>query len=83
MQVLDNIVSRDHQTSGYERKKIKNDISGERKKLLETKLNSKNVIKGINTEGFQPRKILGTIFEVDQKELRQKDQRSRKLRRMH
>ena len=44
--------------------KKKDSLRGNRK-LLETKLYSRNLVKGLNTWTFSPRKIPGTIHEVD------------------
>ena len=46
VQILGNIESRQHQTSG---EKIKKESLQSTRKLLETKLYSRNLIKGINT----------------------------------
>ena len=47
--------------------KIKKEYLRRARKLLETKLYGRNLVKGINTWAVPHRKILGTIFEVDQR----------------
>ena len=49
LKILCNIGSRHHQTSGDKRKRIKKCISGKRESFIESKLYSRNLIKGINT----------------------------------
>ena len=65
LRILGNIESEYRQTSGDERKKLKKSISGER----ETKLNSRNLIKGINTWAV----TLGPFLKCTRDELQQKD----------
>ena len=48
------------------KEKIKKEYLRRTRKLLETKLYSRNLIKRINTWAVTPRKIFGTILEVDQ-----------------
>ena len=47
--------------------KIKKEYLRRNKKLLETKLYGRNLIKGINTWAVSLCKIIGTILEVDQR----------------
>ena len=49
------------------KEKIKNEYFRKARKLLKTKLNSRNLIKGINTWAVPSCKILGTIFKVDER----------------
>ena len=49
------------------KEKIKKEYFKRTRKLLETELYCRNLIKGINTWAVPPRKILGTILEVDQR----------------
>ena len=53
------------------------------RKLLETKLNSRNLIKGINTWAVPLVKYSGPFLKWTRDELRQMDQRTRKLMTMH
>ena len=59
---------------------FKKNISG---KLLETKLSSRNLIKGINTWGISLVRYLGPFLKWTSEELRQMDQRTRKVMTMH
>ena len=54
-----------------------------KKKLLETKLNSRNLIKGINTWAVPLVRYSGPFLKWTSDELRQMDQRTRKLMTMH
>ena len=65
-----------------ETKKCKKSISGKRKKLLETKLYSRNLIKGINTWAVLA-KFSGQFLKWTKEELQQMDQRTRKLMLIH
>ena len=50
------------------KEKIKNEYLRRKRKLLEIKIQSRDLIKGINKHlGCPPRKILGTILIVDEK----------------
>ena len=51
------------------KEKIKKEYFRTTRKLFETKLSSRNLIKGINTWVVPPRKIFGAIFEVDQRRI--------------
>ena len=53
------------------------------RKLLETKLNSRNLIKGINTWAVPRVRYSGTFLKWTRDELKQMDQRTRKLMTMH
>ena len=53
------------------------------RKLLETKLNSRNLIKGINTWAVPLVRYSGPFLKWTRDELKQMDQRTRKLMTMH
>ena len=53
------------------------------RKLLETKLSSRNLIKGINTWAVPHVRYSGPFFKWTREELKQLDQRTRKLMTMH
>ena len=53
------------------------------RKLLETKLSSRNLIKGINTWAVPRVRYSGPFFKWTRDELKQMDQRTRKLMTMH
>ena len=53
------------------------------RKLLETKLSSRNLIKGINTWAVPLVRYLGLFLKWTREELKQMDQRTRKLMTMH
>ena len=53
------------------------------RKLLETKLNSRNLIKGINNWSVPLVRYSGPFFKWTRDELKQMDQRTRKLMTMH
>ena len=53
------------------------------RKLLETKLSSRNLIKGINTWAVLLVRYSGPFLEWTRDELKQMDQRTRKLMTMH
>ena len=53
------------------------------KKLLETKLNTRNLIKGKNSWAVALIRYLGPFLKWPREELKQMDQRSRKLMTMH
>ena len=63
--------------------KIKKKYLWRTKKLLETKLSSRNLIKGINTWAVPLVRYLGPFLKWTREELRQMDQRTRKLMTMH
>ena len=63
--------------------KIQKEYLRKTKKLLETKLSSRNLIKGINTWAVPLVKYLGPFLMWTRDELRQIDQRTRKLMTMH
>ena len=54
-----------------------------RRKLLETKFSSRNLIKGINTWAVPLVRYSGPFLKWTQQELKQMDQRTRKLMTMH
>ena len=53
------------------------------RKILETKLNSRNLIKGINTWAVPLVRYSGPFLKWTRDELKQMDQRTRKLMTMH
>ena len=53
------------------------------RKLLETKLSSRNLIKGINTWAVPRVRYTGPFLKWTREELKQMDQRTRKLMTMH
>ena len=63
--------------------KVKKEYLRRTRKLLETKLNSRNLIKGINTWAVPIMKYSGPFLKWTKEELRQIDQRTRKLMTMH
>ena len=63
--------------------KFKKNISGELKKLLETKLSSRNLIEEINTCAVLRVRYLGLFLKGTSDELKQMDQRTKKLMPMH
>ena len=63
--------------------KVKKEYLRRTRKLLETKLNSRNLIKGINTWAVPIIRYSGPFLKWTKKELRQIDQRTRKLMTMH
>ena len=58
-------------------------VSERTRKLLETKLSSRNLIKGINTWAVSLVRYSGPFLKWTRRELKQKDQRTRKLITMH
>ena len=66
LKILGDIGSRHHQTSGDETKILKKDYLRRTRKALETKLHSRNFIKGMNTWVFSSCKIFGTIIKMEQ-----------------
>ena len=63
--------------------KIEKEYIRRTRKLLETKLNSRNLIKGINTRAVSLVRYSGPFLKWTRDELRQMDQRTRKLMTMH
>ena len=63
--------------------KIQKEYLRRTRKLLETKLKSRNFIKGINTWAVPLVRYLGPFLKWTRDELRQMDQRTRKLMTMH
>ena len=53
------------------------------RKLLETKLSSRNLIKGINTSAVPQVRYSGLFLKRTREELKQMEQRTRKLMTMH
>ena len=80
LQILGNLRSRHHQTSGDERKKLRKNISG---KLFDIKLCSRTLIKGKILELFSSIRYSGPSFNWTREKLKQMDQRTRKLMAMH
>ena len=81
-QILGNIGSRYHQISRDE-KKIQKESLRRRRKLLETKLHSRNLIKEINTWTVPFIRYSGSFLKWTREELQQMDQRTRKLNMVH
>ena len=65
------------------KEKIKKDYLRRTRKLLETKLNCRNLIKGINTCAVPLVRYSGPFLKWTRDELKQMDQRTRKLKTMH
>ena len=63
--------------------KIQNEYLRRTRKLLETKLNSRNLIKGINTWAVPLVRNSGPNLKWNREESKQMDQRTRKLMTMH
>ena len=63
--------------------KIQKEYLRRTRKLLETKLSSKNLIKGINTRAVPIVRYSGPFLKWTRDELKQMDQRTRKLMTMH
>ena len=63
--------------------KIQKEYLRRTRKLLETKLNSRNLIKGIDTWAVPIVRYSGPFLKRTREELRQIDQRTRKLMTMH
>ena len=82
LQVIGNIGDGQHQTSGDGRK-IRNEYLRRTRKLLETKLCSRNVMKGINSWKVSFVWYSGPFLKWTREELRQMDQRTRKLMMMY
>ncbi len=60
--------------------KIQKEYLWRTRKLLETKLSSRNLIKGINAKAVQLVRYSGTFLKGTRDELKQMDQRTRKLK---
>ena len=71
-----------HQTSGNENK-IQKEYLRRTRKLLKTKLSCRNLIKGINTCAVPLVRYSGPFLKWIRDELKQMDQRTRKLMTMH
>ena len=80
LQILRNLGGWYNQTSGNEKQNLTKNISG---KLLETKLSSRNLMKGINTWAVSLVRYSGPFLKWTRDELWQMDQRTRKLMTMH
>ena len=65
------------------KEKIQKEYLRRTRKLLETKLNSRNLIKGINTWAVPLVRYSGPFLKWTRDELKQMDQRIRKLMTMH
>ena len=65
------------------KEKIQKEYLRRTRKLLETKLNSSNLIKGINTWAVPLVRYSGPFLKLTREELKQMDQRTRKLMTMH
>ena len=65
------------------KEKINKEYPRRTRKLLETKLSSRNLIKGINTWDVPLIRYLGAFLKWTREELKQMDQRTRKLMTMH
>ena len=65
------------------KEKIQKEYLRRTRKLLETKLNSRNFIKGINTWAVPLVGYSGPFLKWTRDELKQMDQRTRKLMTMH
>ena len=65
------------------KEKVKKEYLRRTRKLLETKLYSRNLIKGINTWAVPIIRYSGPFLKWTREELRQIDQKTRKLMTMH
>ena len=65
------------------KRKVKKEYLRRTRKLLETKLGSRNLFKGINTWAVPIIRYSGPFLKWTREELRQMDQRTRKLMTMH
>ena len=65
------------------KEKIQKEYLRRTRKLLETKLSGRNLIKGINTWAVPLVRYSGHFLKWTREELRQMDQRTRKLMTMH
>ena len=82
LQILGNIRSGRHQTSG-DFKKINKEYLRGTIEQLQTKLPSRNLIKGINTWAVALVRFSGPFFKWTREKIQQMDQRTRKLMSMH
>ena len=82
LQILGHLGGWHHQTSRM-KNKIQKEYLRRTRKLLETKLFNRNLIKGINTWAVPLVRYSGPFFKWTREELRQMDQRTRKLMTMH
>ena len=82
LQIVRNLGGRHHQTSRNEKQNLKKYLRRTRK-LLETKLSNRNIIKGINTWAVSLVRYLGRFLKWTREELRQMNQRTRKLMTTH
>ena len=74
LRLFGNIKNRHHQTIRDERKKLRKKM----RKLLETKLHNRNLIKEINTWAVPLVRYPGPFLKRTRRELQQMDQRKRK-----
>ena len=65
------------------KEKIKKEYFTRSRKLLETKFSSRNLVKGINTWAVSLVRYSGLLLKWTREELKQMDQRTRKLMNMH
>ena len=65
------------------KEKIRKEYLRRTRKLLETKLYSRNLIKGIDTRAVSFIRYLGPFLKWTREELKQIDQRTRKLMTLH
>ena len=65
------------------KEKIKKEYLRRTRKLLETKLYGRNLVKGINTWAVPLVRYLGLFLKWTREELKQMNQRTRKLMTMH
>ena len=65
------------------KEKIKKEYLRRTRKLTEIKLSSRNLIKGINTRIVHLVRYSGTFLEWSRKELKQMNQRTRKIMEIH
>ena len=65
------------------KEKIKKEYFGRTRKLFQKKQNSRNLIKGINTWAVDLERYSGPFFKWTREELKQMDQRTRKLMTMY
>ena len=83
LQILGNNWSRQHQASWDERNILKKEYFRKMRTLLETKLFRRNHIKVINTWAVPLEKYSWPFLKWTREELKQMDQRTRKLMSMH
>ena len=82
LQIFGNIGSGNHQPSVDERKNKKESL-GKTREQLETKLHSRNLIKGINIWAVPIVRYPGPFLKWTREDLQQMDQRTRKLMTMY